>query len=76
MDQIVWRIVYITNNQTIAVNCFKTHPNWMESSLKYIGDKRLDQIAIPGAHNAGCYNRYGLNNIPSNLRILENILEI
>ncbi|CAG2170517.1 unnamed protein product [Oppiella nova] len=60
-----WHIIYVRNNTILAQNCFKTQPFWMENSLHSIGHKRLDEIAIPGAHDSGCYHKYGLNNIPT-----------
>ncbi|HEX3682370.1 MAG TPA: tachylectin-related carbohydrate-binding protein [Bryobacteraceae bacterium] len=35
---------------------FKTQKHWMEESLPYIGQKRLHEIVIPGAHDAGTYD--------------------
>ncbi|KAG1657828.1 Heparan-alpha-glucosaminide N-acetyltransferase [Nymphon striatum] len=49
-------IAYVRNSSTVATNCLKTNPNWMNTSKAVIGDVYLRKVMIPGSHNSGSYS--------------------
>ena len=61
-------VAYIHNNSSLAKNCIKTNPFWIEKSLPLIGHRTLPSIMIPGTHNSGSYEKWTKNSYYSLLK--------
>jgi hypothetical protein len=49
-----WIAVFDTQ-EILTKNCLRANPFWMEENMKYLKDRAIKDIMIPGTHNAGSY---------------------
>lgn len=57
-DCLGYWIAYVVSNQTISSSCFRAQPFWMMELAPIIRNHSLDQLMIPGTHNAGSYQAF------------------
>lgn len=61
-------VVYLdgSGNQAKALNCIQLNALWMQEQFSFIADKTLDQIMLPGAHDATSFEAYRASDYETN----------